>query len=190
MLFECLKLAKWLSVCLMTPKEKGYHSLSFHFPALFSYLICTFMQTLLFYSSVAWQVLSVLEIHQPYLGSSLFLWFKIALVCGTWTFCCILWYNVLKSTNVEADSQNESNNQIQFSFASRHARKANRMNYMSESKFYQYQIILGWHFDLASLWLVSPQTQLTLMDHLTQSTEAYAFCDVPELIPPASMLLY
>lgn len=102
---------------------------------------------------------------------------------------CFLWYDILKSTEVEPDSQNESKNQILFSFTFRHPRKGNRMNYMSESKFYQYQIVLGWHSDLAGLHLVPPQTQLTLMDHLAWSTEARVFCEVPELIPAARILL-
>lgn len=50
---------------------------------------------------------------------------------------------------MEPDSQNKNKNQILLSFTSRHPRKANRMNYMSESEFYQYQIVLGWRSDLA-----------------------------------------
>lgn len=85
--------------------------------------------------------------------------------------------------------KNESKNQILFSFTSRHPRKASRMNYMSESQFYEYQISLGWHSDLAGLQPVPPQTQLTLIYHLTRSTEAHVFCEVLELILAASMLL-
>lgn len=63
------------------------------------------------------------------------------------------------------------------------------MNYMSASQFYEYQIGSGWHSDLAGLQPVPPQTQLTLICHLTRSTEAHVFCEVLELIPAASILL-
>lgn len=84
--------------------------------------------------------------------------------------------------------KNESKTQILFSFTSRHPRKASRMNYMSESQFYEYQIGLGWHSDLAGLQPVPPQIQLTLTHHLTRSTEAHVFCEFLELIPAASIL--
>lgn len=38
-------------------------------------------------------------------------------------------------------------------------------------RFYQWQIVLGWHSDLTGLQLVPPGIQLTLMDHLILSTE-------------------
>lgn len=166
----------------MKPKEEDYHYLSLLI------FLGFFIFERYFYASSSLCSLACL-IHVC--NTSALLRVKSIFVIAIIPWCaelglrvCLLWYNISKSTDVEPNSQHASKNQILFSFTSRHPRKGNRMNNMSE-------ILSVANCLRMAFWphwiTATPSLDAAKTDGSSDSVNrAHGFSAVAELIPAGS----